>query len=100
SRAAPYTLSLPAALPMFVRVDLRRVVGRPVVILVQPREEEERRDLLRREVEVVAAEEEPLLGPQVGRHGQTYIIRVRARDLLGRSEEHTSELQSRENLVC
>src|SRR5690606_42033478 len=32
--------------------------------------------------------------PQRGRHP------LRGRDTFGRSEEHTSELQSRENLVC
>src|SRR5690606_40799974 len=44
------------------------------------------------------------VGEQFGQHFDTYIQDVRGRGLSeaaeGRSEEHTSELQSRENLVC
>src|SRR5688572_32506357 len=36
-----------------------------------------------------------------GRHGRIVVLGVPTRDrLLGRSEEHTSELQSQSNLVC
>src|SRR5690606_5659019 len=49
-------------------VDLVRLVGDLVVVLMDAREEEQRGNLLAREVEVVAAEEEALLGPRVVDH--------------------------------
>src|SRR5690606_40327183 len=40
------------------------------------------------------------LGQSSGRLGTPCLFRLLPFDLLSRSEEHTSELQSRENLVC
>src|SRR2546430_5714820 len=48
--------------------------------------------------DAVGAEQPPGLARDVGRHAD--VVALRERHLLGRSEEHTSELQSQSNLVC
>src|SRR5690606_41434546 len=87
-----YTLSLPDALPIFLAADDR-----------------EHRRPVRLELGRTDAPEEPelaqVLGPGLGDGREGGVVQDGVRRLAHRrghlrSEEHTSELQSRENLVC
>src|SRR5207302_8711079 len=77
---AIYTLSLHDALPISQRRGAHAVVARRGGIVAA-----EQRDL------AVAQQQPPVLGP---------VLVAREQTARPRSEEHTSELQSRENLVC
>src|SRR5690606_40480776 len=85
----PYSLSLPDALPIYRshRAE-RRIVQSPVYVgcllrHLRPRGSER----LQRE-------------DTRGRHRRVQFFPPRHHGISSRSEEHTSELQSRENLVC
>src|SRR5690606_41786559 len=49
---------------------------------------------------VKAAAEEPMTDNKLTYGPETPLPEIRPREVTARSEEHTSELQSRENLVC
>src|SRR5690606_39292095 len=82
------TLSLHDALPIFRRAH-HRVDVRPLVVVGVPR-------VLRHLEELVGELEHVVRVAALGRG----VLPVPGGDAGGRSEEHTSELQSRENLVC
>src|SRR5690606_40101272 len=86
---AIYTLSLHDALPIFKAsptppIAKERLLARPWGAGVA-------REMLERAGSDIAAFQPDGLDPAVGLQGDVYRLR---------SEEHTSELQSRENLVC
>src|SRR5690606_41178267 len=49
---------------------------------------------------VQSRQQNPAHGGAIGRQPSAGLLHLHGPDSVGRSEEHTSELQSRENLVC
>src|SRR5690606_41343626 len=78
-----YTLSLHDALPILVGVGVGAERQRPALVALGPQ-------LLLQQRRRIALGEQPRLEVEAGRQAEPGM----------RSEEHTSELQSRENLVC
>src|SRR5690606_41983411 len=93
-----YPLSLHDALPISILVELRQRVGRALhERLVPPRLVVEARPVALADVGLVARH----LRPRDADAAELDAAVALAVDQPeGRSEEHTSELQSRENLVC
>src|SRR5690606_41228178 len=81
-----FPLSLPDALPIYARVTFDRGLE------YAPRE---RFDPIPVDAEMTPSDIEPLFDPETN-----VILELKCYTAYVRSEEHTSELQSRENLVC
>src|SRR5690606_40834564 len=96
-RSDPYSLSLHDALPIYLSPDVSLPAAR------RSARGGESRWLCRRDVPL--AEREQRAGTDAGSEPKSFFGAMGTRQLVPaasrqRSEEHTSELQSRENLVC
>src|SRR5207302_2711648 len=88
-----HTLSLHDALPISQRLTEEREAHEAV-------ERGDRRGRHRDHQHALPAEEDPPDAEGLAREGRVELVRDRPEERELRSEEHTSELQSRENLVC
>src|SRR5690606_42053898 len=88
-----YTLSLHDALPIFREPGTAQKTDKSVWASLRARLSGEQRDRIDEVLSTIGLDDERRRPAGLLSHGQKQFLEIR-------SEEHTSELQSRENLVC